>query len=52
MFQFKGTIIRPNMKTILVHSETSHTLCDPTLFTDCIDMNFKVNTICKQYEIP
>ena len=45
MFLFKGTIIRPNTKTVLLHSESAHTLWDPILFTDCIDIKVHVSTI-------
>ena len=38
MFRFKGTIIRPNIKTQHWCIHTVHTLWDPILFTDCIDI--------------
>jgi len=35
MFRFKGTIIRPNMKTQYWYNQRVLTLSDPILFTDC-----------------
>jgi len=37
-FRFKGTIIRPNMKTQYWYIQRVHTLWDAILFTDCIDI--------------
>jgi hypothetical protein len=36
MFQFKGAINRPNMKTQSRYIQRVHTLWDPILFTDRI----------------
>jgi len=43
MFRFKGTIIRPNMKTQRCYIQRVHTLWDPILFTDCIDIKVHVH---------
>jgi len=35
MFRFEGNVIRPNMKTVLIHSESAHTVgceCTTTVF--------------------
>jgi len=42
MFRFKGTIIRPNMKTQQWYIQRVQTLFDPILFTDCIDVKVYV----------
>jgi len=42
MFQFKVTIIRPNMKTESWYIQRVQTLWDPILFTDCIDIKVHV----------
>jgi len=57
MFQFKGTIIRPNMKTHSWHIRRAHTLWDPILFTIELTLKFmyklfivlvpSIHNICK-----
>jgi len=57
MFQFKGTIIMPNMKTQSWYIQRVGTLWDPVLFTIVLTlkfmhkyMNFSVNTIVNNME--
>jgi len=40
MFRFKGTIIRPNMKTQSWYIQRVHTLWGPILFTIVLTLKF------------
>ena len=51
MFQFKGTIIRPNMKTQSWYIQRVHTLWDRTLFTIVLTLKFMYKLLANVFKM-
>jgi len=48
MFRYKGTIIRPNIKSQCWYIQRMHTVWNPVLLTDCIDIKVHVYRVSQE----
>jgi hypothetical protein len=51
MFQFKGTVIRPNMKTQSWYIQSVRTLWDRTLFTIVLTLKFMYKLLANVFKM-
>ena len=51
MFRFKGTIIRPNMKTQYWYIQRAHTMWDPILFTIVLTLKFMYKLLADVFKM-